>query len=429
MKRSSGLDLEAVETAIRQAALAAGARVLEDVLRCVGTGRRKEAVLCPRCATRMESRGVAPKTLVTLLDEVVFYRSRFVCAQCGAVRYPGDEALGVGHATRSPGLQRIMAHFGAKEPFKEVAQDLKLAAGIAVSPKDAERVSERMGEAMERWDAQQRRAARFAPPPAPETAKSIETLYIEFDGTGIPMAPNEVVGRKGKQKGGAAKTREARLGCVFTQTALDKDGRPVRDPGTTTYTGAIEDADAFGWRIYNEAVRRGLFEAKRVVVITDGAEWIRNRVQLHFPNAIHIIDLYHAKEHVHDLAKLLFDRCPQRILDYRDRWWAFLEQGQIESILHEARDALPREGPLRADALSHVRYLENNKDRMRYEWFKAQGLFIGSGVVEAACKNIIGKRLKQSGMEWTVRGANAILALRCTKLSNREEDFWEQRTA
>lgn len=429
MKRSAGVDLEAVETAIRQAALAAGARVLEDVLRCVGTGRRKQAVLCARCGQRMESRGVLPKTLVTLLDDVVFYRSRFVCPHCGGVRYPGDEELGVLNTTRSPGLQRIMAHFGAKEPFKEVAQDLKLAAGIEVSAKDAERVSERIGEAMECWDAGQRRAARFEQPPGSETPKSIETLYIEFDGTGIPMVPREVTGRKGKQKDGSAKTREARLGCVFTQTTLDEDGRPVRDPGSTTYTGAIEDADTFGWRIYSEAVRRGLFKAKRVVVITDGAEWIRNRVQLHFAKAIHIIDLYHAKEHVSDLAKLLFDRCAQRIVDYRDRWWEFLEQGNVESIINEARDILPRGGPLRADALKHLGYLDNNKNRMRYEWFKAQGMFVGSGVVEAACKNVIGKRLKQSGMEWTVRGANAILALRCTKLSKREEDFWEEGIA
>lgn len=418
-----------METAIRAAVLAEGAKVLEDVLRCVGTGRRGKPVMCARCGRRMKSRGVHSKTVVTLLNEVTFHRSRFVCPCCGAVRYPGDEELGLVNTTRSPGLQRIMSHFGAKEPFKEVAQDLELASGIKVSPKDAERVSERIGAEIESWDSRERCRLRFAEPPPLESPKTIETLYIEFDGTGIPVVPEEVEGRKGKQKDGSAKTREAKLGCVFTQTTFDDESRPVRDPASTTFTGAVEDSHDFGWRIYAEAVRRGLYNAKRVIVITDGAQWIRNTVQTHFAQAIHIVDFYHAKEHVHDLAKLIFDRDSQRISHYRDRWWEYLEEGHIENIVAEAQSFLPKSTRDFKDARQHIGYLQKNKNRMRYAWFKAQGLFVGSGVIEAACKNLIGKRLKQSGMEWSVRGANAIIALRCAKLSRRDEDFWENRAA
>lgn len=333
------------------------------------------------------------------------------------------------NTSRSPGLQRLVAHFGGKEPFKEVAEDIEVAAGIRISAKDAERVSERIGEEIEQWDSGQRDRLRVQEPPEEHSPKTIETLYIEIDGTGVPMVPREVEGRKGKQADGSARSREAKLGCAFTQTTVDDEGRPVRDPVSSTFTGAIENAEAFGWRIFAEAVRRGLYNAQRVIVLSDGAEWIRTIVEMHFPGAVHIIDFYHVKERVHDLAKLIFHPDPHTITRYRDRWWELLQDGHIETIIAEAKSFVSKDHNGFQQARTHIGYLEKNKRRMRYAWCKAQHLFIGSGVVEAACKSVIGKRLKQSGMEWSVRGANAILALRCAKLSRRYEDFWEQRAA
>ena len=425
--RAAGVDLEAVEGALREAVLAAGAKVLEALLRDVGVGRRETAVRC-RCGTPMRSSGTAAKTLYTLLGEVRFERSRYACPACGKARYPGDEELGVVKTSRSPGLQRQTARLGAKEPFAEVAKDLEELAGVTLSRKDAERISEGVGEAMETWDKVERERLRLEEPPAPEdTPKTIETLYIEYDGTGVPMVPHEVAGRTGKQKDGTAKTREAKLGCVFTQTSFDEKGRPIRDPASTTFTGAIENAERFGQRIYAEAVRRGLFEATRVAILTDGAQWCKNLAEIHFPNAIRIVDLYHAREHVHDLCKRLFDRDLKRITRYRERWWEWLDEGNIEGIVEQATSHLPKDPSVAKDARREINYLTKNKERMRYAHFKTQGLFLGSGVIEAACKTVIGKRLKQSGMEWTVRGANAIIALRCTELSRKTEDYWEQR--
>jgi hypothetical protein len=417
-----------VETALKAAALSAGAHVLEALLQDVGVGRRDEPVRC-RCGQTMASAGVREKRVVTLLGPVRFARSLYRCPKCGKTRYPGDEELGIEGTSRSPGIQRQVSRLGAKEPFREVAQDMKELAGIDLSRKDAERIAENTGEAMERWAKAERDEIRFTQPPPPEAARTLDTLYIEFDGTGVPMVPREVAGRKGKQKDGSAKTREAKLGCVFTQTAFDTEGRPMRDPASTSFTGAIEPAAPFGWRIYTEAVRRGLFFAKRVVVLTDGAEWIRNLVQLHFPNATHIIDLYHAREHLMTLCKLLFWRNPDRLSRYKDRWWDALDDGDVETLVREARDALPRDPQAAEEARKEIDYFEKNKERMRYAKFKSQGFFVGSGVIEAGCKNLIGKRLKQSGMEWTVRGANAIIALRCMTLSGRQEDYWEQRAA
>ena len=426
--REGRVDLEAVEGALRRAVLAAGAKTLELLLETVGVGRRETPVRCPRCGAVMASKGVCSKRVLTLLGWIRFERSRFVCPQCAMVRFPGDEALGVVDTSRSPGVQRLEARFGAKETFKEVAEDLHVAAGIAVSAKDVECVAERIGEEIEQWTQRERREQRRE-----ETAEAdgppIETFYVEFDGTGVPMTQKELAGRRGKQADGSAKTREAKLGCIFTQTDVDKEGRPARNPASTSFVGAIESADTFGSRIYDEAVRRGLYRARRVVTLGDGAEWVKNLADTQFPHAIHIIDYYHAAEHVARLTKLLYERNPRLIESQLERWKTELYEGNVQAVIDQASALLPKNAEAMKEARKEIAYLAKNKDRMKYDTYRAQHIFIGSGVIEAGCKHLVGHRLKQSGMEWTVRGANAIIALRCATISNHFEDFWEQRPA
>lgn len=420
--------MEAVETALKAAVLAAGARVLEELLASVGVGRQKEAVACA-CGGTMKSQGRREKLLHTLLGPVQFKRSLFQCPDCKATRYPGDEALGICGTSRSPGLQRQVARLGAKESFEEVSKDLAALAGIRLCRKESERISEGIGAEMETWLEQERNALRLKEVPSPDAPKSIKTLYIGLDGTGVPMVPGEVAGRKGKQADGAAKTREAKLGCVFTQHDFDDEGRPIRDEASTTFVGAIETAADFGKRLFAEAVRRGLYNAERVIVLGDAAQWVKNIASSYFGNALFIIDFYHAKEHVSTLCGALFDRNLKRSNHYRERWWGLLYEGDIETMLEEARTFLPKDPQAGKDARTQINYFEKNIPHMRYGHFRRQGLFIGSGVIEAGCKNVIGQRLKQSAMEWTVRGANNIITLRCVTLSNRDENFWEQRAA
>ena len=421
------MDLEAVEGTLRMAVLRAGACVLEDLLESVGVGRRDRPVRCG-CGTRMRSIGVHEKTLITVLGSVRFCRSLYQCPACGNTRFPGDEELDVVGTSRSPGVRRLVGWFGSKETFKETASDLKVAAGIEVSAKDAERIAEHLGEDIEQWQRAEREKLRRWEPPQ-DAPKTVDTLYIEYDGTGIPMVPKEVTGRKGKQPDGSAKTREAKLGCVFTQTTFDEKGRPVRDPTSTSYVGAIEPIETFSWRIYAEAVRRGLFAAKRVVVLGDGAEWVKHLQQTHFPSAQFIIDLYHARQHIDALGRFLFDRDIRKLNRYRDQWWELLDQGNVAVIIEQVQALLPKDKRPQKDGRRELNYFQKNKDYMRYADFKKQGYFVGSGVIEAGCKALVGHRCKQSGMEWTVRGANAILALRCAAASIRLEDFYEQRTA
>lgn len=426
MTKSEKADLEAWETALRGAVLACGAKVLASMLAEHGSGRREEAVIC-RCGQRMESQGVRPKELMTILGPVTYERSMFQCPGCGATRYPGDKALDVVGTTRSPGLRRMMARAGSQSTFKDGRDDLRIYAGLKVSAKDVERVAERIGQEMDAWGQEERQRLLAVDEPEPE--KDIPLMYISYDGTGIPMRPEELIGVKGKQADGSAKTREAKLGCVFTQTVTDEEGHPIRDPDSTTFVGAIETAEAFGWRMYGEARRRGLARARKVVILGDGAEWVKNLAELHFPHALPIIDLYHAREHVSALCRTLFGSNEKKMERRRRRLWELLDAGRVETIVAQARQILPEDPDLKKAAEVEIRYLDKNKERMRYTKFRAQGLFVGSGVVEAGCKTIIGQRLKQSGMEWSVRGANAILALRCVMKSDRLEDYWESRTA
>lgn len=420
-------DLEAWETALRAAVLSAGAKVLEALLKGFGSGRQREAVCC-ECGSRMESGGLKSKELLTILGPVFYRRSMFQCPVCQATRYPGDEVLDVVETTRSPGLRRMMARAGSNSTFQEGREDLKVYAGIEVSAKDVERVAEGIGQQMEVWLSQEREAI-LQQSESVLSEKIIPILYIGYDGTGVPMTQAERTGRKGKQPDGSAKTREAKLGCVFTQTTTDTKGFPVRDPESTSFVGAIEPAEKFGWRIYGEAVRRGLLKAQRVVVLGDGAEWIKNVAEMHFPEATLIIDLYHAREHVSELCKILLGPNEKQIAQQRIRWWTDLDGGKVEKIILQAQPKLPNDPETKKKAEIEIHYLEKNKERMRYAQFRTQGLFVGSGVVEAGCKTIIGQRLKQSGMEWSLRGANAIIALRCMIRSNRLEDYWESRTA
>jgi hypothetical protein len=403
-----------------EAVLTAGAHLLETLLAPFGCGRPATPVV-GTAGQRLHSIGQREKVVRTILGPIRWRRSVFADPQSDETRCPADEALGVSHTGFSPGLRRRMARAGSRTSFAEAAEDLAVYAHVRVDPKDIQRIAEGVGQQIEHWMSQQAQAALAPKPPTVIAAATLPILYLSFDGTGVPIRRPELRGRKGKQPDGTARTREVKLGCVFTQTTTDEQGRPVRDPDSTTYVAAIESAELFGWRIYGEAVRRGLPCAQRVVVLTDGAAYNKTIQQTHFPAALHIIDLYHSRQHLYALDEALTARPDQQA-----EWLELLDDGQIEALACSVRAALRRKPqPLRDTVESELRYFEQNADAMRYARFRRQGLFIGSGVVEAGCRALIGQRLKRSGMFWSVRGANAIIASRCCQYSRRFEDFWE----
>jgi len=211
----------------------------------------------------------------------------------------------------------------------------------------------------------------------------------------------------------------------------DAEGKPVRDPGSITYSAAIESAatldtsselSEFGSRVEREARRRGFSEARRQAVLGDGSPWIWNTSGELFPQVTEILDRYHAKEHLSLVGKAVYRESAEG-QEWVDARYDELDQGRLQALVRALRVHIQH-----SEAGDCIRYVWNNRRRMRYPKFHQQGFCTSTGVVESGCKVVVGTRLKRSGMHWTVKGANAILALRCSKLSGRFEDFWERRS-
>jgi hypothetical protein len=422
-RRDTGLDLEAVEMATRAGMHRAGAAFLRGVLAEEGNHAGPVDCACGRQAHYHDQR---PKQLLTVLGSLHFHRAYYVCPHCRKGQSPRDRELDVEGVNCSPGVRRMLAVVGSESSFDQGREQLELLAGIEVSAKAVERHAEAIGADIEACQQSEIRYAKQLELPV-VCGPAVPLLYIEMDGTGIPVVKAETEGRAGKVDGQPAHTREVKLGCVFTQTTTDPEGRPVRDEDSTSYVAAIETAEAFGLRLYTEAWRRGWSRAQRRVVIGDGAIWIWNLADQHFPSAIQIVDLYHARQHLWELLPKLFPDDDKGSKRWIARCLDRLHHGKIEALAKILRDSQPGTDELAKIIANEAEYFERNADRMRYPAFRAQGLFVGSGVVEAGCRVVIGARLKCSGMFWTVRGANAIIALRCCRISRRFEDYWADR--
>jgi hypothetical protein len=427
-RKNGGLDLEAVEMAMRAAMHRAGASALSQLLRGDPPGADEREVPCP-CGHHARYREMRARRVLTAVGEVRLLRAWYLCPHCHNGQCPADTALDMANTDLSPGVRRMLALVGSEAPFDHGRQQIELLAGLEVTAKAVERTAEAIGADIAAGEQREiQRALQLSLPIM--AGPSIPILYVEMDGTGVPVVKAETQGRAGKVKGQPAHTREAKIGSIFTQTTWDQEGYAIRDPDSTTYVAAIETAAQFGPRLYLEAWNRGWEQAEKKVVIGDGAEWIWNIADDHFPGAIQIVDIFHARQHLWDVARKLY---PGQEAEQK-RWIAIhqdelLDKGKIEELVDVLRaiDSLPSE--LLEKIRTEADYFDNNKERMRYPRFRAQNLFIGSGVIEAGCKTIIGSRCKQSGMFWTVRGANAILALRCCHFNGRFEDYWEGRKA
>jgi hypothetical protein len=416
-------DFEAWETLMLQAARQGGAGVLGSLLAHWQAHDPRPLIQC-QCGQRMTSRGRRAKGLLTTLGAVPFGRSFYQCDLCHETRFPDDERLDIVNTTYSPGVRRLMARAGSQTQFEQAAEDLLCYAGLEIEPREVERVAEDVGRQVEQWLCEEQGQIVKPGVKAPPTLEPGTKFYVSFDGTGIPVRKGELVGRPGKQPDGSARTREVKLGCVFTQIGLDKEGRPQRDPDSTTYVGAIESSTLFGWRMFAEAMRRGLEQAQTVIVLTDGQRYNHTIAQTHFPGAVHIVDLFHAFEHLTLIVRIVWGPEAESPQAWRD----LLQDGDIGQLISKAGKRLPSAAKSRKALRKELGYFERNASHMQYADYRKMQFFVGSGVVEAGCRSVIGERLKQSGMRWSVRGANAIIALRCCIMSGRFEDFWASRT-
>jgi hypothetical protein len=421
-------DLEAVESALRAALHQAGAAALAELLKFEAPAAEQRQLPCP-CGHHAQYQELRSKPVLTIVGPVRVSRPYYLCASCGVGQFPVDAGLDIENTEFSPGVRRMQAMVGQEAPFDHGREQMKVLAGLEVTTKSVERTAEAIGaDIARREQAEIQKALQLELPVV--AGEPIPVLYVQMDGTGVPMVKKETVGRQSKTEGQPAHTREVKLGCVFTQTTWDQEGYPIRDLDSTTYTGAIESAEEFGRRIYAEACGRGWSRARKKVVIGDGAEWIWNLVTLHFSDAMQIVDLYHARQHLWEVARKLYpnDQGKQKAW-MKIHQKRLLDRGKIEKLVAALR-AMESDNPEVAEKIrTEADYFERNAERMRYPKFRRQHLFVGSGVIEAGCKTVVAFRLKRSGMFWTVRGANAILALRCCHLNGAFEDYWEKRRA
>ena len=413
------LDFETLEGLVRETSLRIGAEVLESLINS-STVDLSSSITHPDGAVLIYV-GKREKTFVTVLGDITLKRAYYTDTN-GRGYFPQDEKLGFDKDSLSGGVKRMIGHTAGVLSFNESSLMIKNLAGLHVGSKQVERAGEALGEEIVNLEKTE----------VVEGRPCSDTMYVGIDGTGCPMRKEETEERKGKQPDGSARTREVKLAVVFSADSRDGNGKPVRDVGSVSYNAAIESAatadvdeslSEFAQRVEREVSRRGFYQAERQVIIGDGAKWIWNIADEQFPGAIQIIDLFHAKGTISNAAKAIFGTENEFGAQWAKTCRDELEAGKLDSIIGKF-EAFTKDCK---EARQCRDYLITNRARLNYPRFRKLGLSTSSGIVESGCKHVIGARVKQSGMHWTVRGANAIISLRCFKLSDRFDTFMDQR--
>ncbi len=397
----------AIEEELREVLLRMGAGLFASLLDLSGVAVPGEELVFGE-----KRRNRQPRTFQTLFGPLKVKRTVYYRYETGSHRVPFDEALGVRDGC-TPALLKLICRSAARGPYGEASADLAAFSSIHLNPKRIHRAVQEAGPLF----SEVLHTDQAIEDPAPER------IYIEADGTGIPLRKEFLRGRKGKQEDGSAKTHEVKVGCVFTQSPRP-DVEPLRDPDSTSYIATMKRTGDFGPMLLKEARRRNLGAAAEAVFISDGAAWLREIARTHFPSAIRVIDYYHASEHLHELAGIVHSENQEEATQLAKRWEGYLLEDQLEDILLEAR-SLAGEGN-REEIEGKIPYFEDNAEAMRYGTFRKAGIFIGSGVVEASCKTVVGKRMKHSGAFWSQPGAGHILDFRAALASHRFDSTWEK---
>ncbi|MDR1294009.1 MAG: ISKra4 family transposase [Bifidobacteriaceae bacterium] len=373
----------------------------------------------------VSAHSVRSRTITTMTGPVRVRRAYHYCRACRRGWHPADQALGLGRQTTSMAVDKAVTAAAREMPFARAAGLLQEITGeMVVAARTADRIAKRSGAAARALiEADTARVACAGPGAYRRRWDPGATAYVFADGTGLPMVPTQTAGRPGKQPDGSAKTREVKIGRLSTQTRCDRHGQPVLDPDSTSYVATFNQAEGFTCDIAAEAVRRDFARAPRLAVIADGATWIWNLADKLWPHATQIVDYYHAAEHVHDLAKLLRPHLGQPGPDpeeFTDKLKDHLYHGRIQALATMARAVPLPDQDTKDQVATALGYFTKNWFRMRYAQFRAQNLCIGSGAVESACKNLAEARAAQSGMRWTINGADPILALRALHRSTHQ---------
>jgi hypothetical protein len=341
-----------------------------------------------------------PKDIHTLFGWIRLKRAYYDCRDCGATLVPYDKSSGLGSERLSPGLAKACCLLAVDNSFAQTSQKIEELFGQKVSERTVERVVHHVGSViLEQQDEEL--SSFFTDRRIPQAQAEPERLYVEVDGT----TAHETDG-----------WHEAKVGSIYWEDKQFSEHK--------RYVGRFDNSETFGWHAWLEACRCGLRQAKEVVFLGDGASWIRNERRKHFGRSTFIIDWYHALEHIWDCGKVLFgegSEATEKWVKKRESW---LWDGQTRKLLNDLQKQRKQHRGRKREELSKLhKYIQDNEQEMRYDVFRAEGYDIGSGAVEGACKHVVGKRLKQSGMIWSRAGSSTTLALRVIWLNKRWDEL------
>jgi len=394
--------LEEIERVTEEIGTEIKREIEDECLGWHGSGYLGSQVTCG-CGGVRKFKNYYPKRVVSLCGETTVTRSYYHCSSCGRGYVPLDATLGLDGGCTSVGVRTKVGRLASMIPFGDVSLELRELCGIVLSGDTAWRIAESMGKRIKNERHEREQEVLSGGVEAPDTAPG--RLYIGIDGAHVPMYDGSY--------------HEAKCGIVY-QTVEKGDKSQISN---AKYTATLQRTEAFGDQVYALAFDQGVENADELACLGDGATWIWNSFSHHYPDAVQILDYYHATEHLDDVAKAWYGEDSDRAKCWLEARELDLLSDCVEDVIRSIWSWHPTDDKAKDIRRVELGYFEKNKDRMLYATFKANGYHIGSGLVESACKMIVTQRLKQSGMRWSEPGAEHMVHLRSFLMSDRSADI------
>lgn len=387
---------------IKEKMLNVGANILEHWISETFDNKLENKNLIDK---NIKYKGLIEKTYLSSLGEIKIDRAYYYDNKNKKGYFPIENKYSFLKNFCLPDMKEIICFTSCLNPFDLTQDILKKLSGIRVSTSQIQKVTKQIGSKL----VDQEEHEIKDPPKYITSKKKIDKLVISMDGAMIRTYND---------------WKEVKSGVIYE---LKKESESLSSINKS-YISKIEDCHSFRKRLKEEARRRHYLDANTLVVIGDGARWIWDLAEKEFPFSIQIVDWYHAKQHLYKIINLLFnnkkDNKSEKMLD---KCKDLLYGGEIEKFVKTIKDKIQENNLIdRLDDLmsikTEINYFIRNKKRMQYEYFKANDLPIGSGIIEATCKQLVQLRLKRNGMKWKKKGAHCVLKLRCMYLSKRWDE-------
>lgn len=409
---------------------------------------REEAARCPKCEGKAHSVGRVERGWTSTAGRIWLKRRVSHCAPCKRQVAESQRRIGLGDGDFTPRLEEVATLLATTVPHEMAMKLLDKLLGVGVSEYAIQEMVERRGVALQEILTEQ--ATQAAPYddtglprelPASE-GKAPDVAYLEMDGV-VPMTREELKGKeltpidkarqtrakKAKARGGRGRRyrlvgREVKNAVLYSGDDCAQESASRGCLLDKRYVSHLGDWLTFALLVWAALRARGFDRAKLLVVLSDGAEWIRSLVAWLPVKALLILDLFHVKHRIWEVANLLYgEKTPQA------RRWAEtqcdrVEAGQATEVIRALRFLRPSRKQAQEKVAELGGYLSSNLDRMDYPAYRSQGLRVGSGAVESANYHVTGARLKAQGMRWSEAGAREMAALRADLFN----DAWEART-